>query len=151
MNLLANADKFAPEDSTVRIGGARPTKAGWPCGWRTRAPARLLRLPGKDSSRPSSRGAEQEPEPGGLGLGLWIVKLHRGAARRHGAVERTGNGADPVHADPCPALGGDSVKISGGGRRHAICVTLVGFTLTQAGYLIIKAPGWDGRHSGRSR
>ncbi len=72
VNLLANANKFAPEGSTVRIGaqseGARITawvedEGPGPAAADTEAIFARFR-----------RGAEEEPEPGGLGLGLWIVK-----------------------------------------------------------------------------
>ena len=72
VNLLANAHKFAPEHSTVRIG-ARAEAAHvvtWvedegpgPAAGDTEAIFARFR-----------RGTEEEPEPGGLGLGLWIVK-----------------------------------------------------------------------------
>jgi K+-sensing histidine kinase KdpD len=72
VNLLANANKFAPEGSTVRIGArAEGTRVvTWvedegpgPTAADTEAIFARFR-----------RGAEEEPEPGGLGLGLWIVK-----------------------------------------------------------------------------
>jgi signal transduction histidine kinase len=72
VNLLANANKFAPEGSTVRIGArTEGTKVmTWvedegpgPAAADTEAMFARFR-----------RGAEEEPEPGGLGLGLWIVK-----------------------------------------------------------------------------
>lgn len=72
VNLLANANKFAPEGSTVRIGarteGANVTtwvedEGPGPAAADTEAIFARFR-----------RGTEEEPEPGGLGLGLWIVK-----------------------------------------------------------------------------
>jgi signal transduction histidine kinase len=87
VNLLANAAKFSPENSTIRIGG-RPAGAqievwvedeghGVPAGSSQAIFERF------------QRGAETEPDAPGLGLGLWIVKS---IVERHGGsirVERT--------------------------------------------------------------
>jgi len=87
VNLLANANKFAPEDSTVRIGcdvdESRLTVWVEDEGPGPASPA------GEGLFARFHRGAEHEPEPGGLGLGLWIV---RSIVERHGGsigVERT--------------------------------------------------------------
>src|SRR6185312_10271906 len=72
VNLLANANKFAPEDSTVRIG-AEAIDSQVHVWVEDEGPG-----PGPGESEVIfarfQRGAEEEPEPGGLGLGLWIVK-----------------------------------------------------------------------------
>jgi signal transduction histidine kinase len=72
VNLLANANKFAPEGSVVRIGAeAHDTRVE--CWVEDEGP-------GPNEADTDAifgrfrRGAEEEPEPGGLGLGLWIVK-----------------------------------------------------------------------------
>jgi K+-sensing histidine kinase KdpD len=72
VNLLANANKFAPENSVVRIGAA---------ALETRVECWVEdEGPGPDQKETDAifarfrRGAGEEPEPGGLGLGLWIVK-----------------------------------------------------------------------------
>jgi signal transduction histidine kinase/HAMP domain-containing protein len=90
VNLLANANKFAPEESVVRIGAeARP--------------GRLLAWVEDEGPGPAAgddaalfarfrRGGGAEPEPAGLGLGLWLVKSiverHSGSV----AFERTADG-----------------------------------------------------------
>lgn len=72
VNLLANANKFAPEGSIVRIGAERTD-------------GRVLTWVEDEGPGPAEgeseavfarfqRGSGEEPEPGGLGLGLWIVK-----------------------------------------------------------------------------
>jgi signal transduction histidine kinase len=87
VNLLANANKFGPEGSTIRISGelAGPEVNVWVEDEGPGVP---------DPDRGSIferfyRAADQEPEPRGLGLGLWIVKS---IVERHGgrvAAERT--------------------------------------------------------------
>ncbi|HEX4024121.1 MAG TPA: ATP-binding protein [Steroidobacteraceae bacterium] len=90
VNLLANAAKFAPEGSTVRIGGdahggggedARPFVEVWV---EDEGPG----VPGGNVGaifERFQRGSEAEPEAPGLGLGLWIVKS---IVERHGGVVR---------------------------------------------------------------
>jgi signal transduction histidine kinase len=72
VNLLANANKFAPEGSTVRIGAE--VADGHMLTWVEDEG------PGPQAGESDAifarfqRGSGEEPEPGGLGLGLWIVK-----------------------------------------------------------------------------
>jgi signal transduction histidine kinase len=87
VNLLANASKFAPDASTVRVGAESDGKivSIWveDEGSGVAEDERGLIF---DRFR---RGTEDEPEPGGLGLGLWISKS---IVERHGgtiAVSRT--------------------------------------------------------------
>lgn len=87
VNLLANANKFAPEDSVVRVGAQ--TIDGQVAAWvEDEGPGPAATESAVIFTR-FRRGSEEEPEPGGLGLGLWIVKS---IVDRHGgtvALERT--------------------------------------------------------------
>ncbi len=89
-NLLANASKFGPEDSEITIGATHKGEAvelyvedsgpGAP------------ELEGTSIFERFYRAADQEPDPRGLGLGLWIVKS---IIERHGGevrAERTPEG-----------------------------------------------------------
>src|SRR5690606_34488566 len=73
LNLLANASKFAPEDSVVRVG-AEPRGDAHVALWvEDEGPG----VPAEERQSIFDRfhrSAGEEPEPGGLGLGLWIVK-----------------------------------------------------------------------------
>jgi signal transduction histidine kinase len=81
VNLLANASKFAPESSVLRVGA--DVTGEMVTAWVEDEG------PGVPEMRSGSifdrfhRGPEQEPEPGGLGLGLWIVKS---IIERHGGT-----------------------------------------------------------------
>jgi signal transduction histidine kinase/HAMP domain-containing protein len=89
VNLLANANKFAPEGSTVRIGAeARGQQV---LVWvEDEGPGPAA---GEDAALFARfRRGGAEPEPAGLGLGLWLVKS---IVERHGgsvAFERTAAG-----------------------------------------------------------
>lgn len=70
VNLLANANKFAPEHSTVRIGAV--VQATQLQAWvEDEGPG--PEGESADIFAPFRRGGT-EPEPAGLGLGLWLVK-----------------------------------------------------------------------------
>jgi signal transduction histidine kinase len=72
VNLLANASKFAPENSVVRIGAE--VHGDELIAWVEDEGPGVPELHQQSIFNRFSRGPEQEPEPGGLGLGLWIVK-----------------------------------------------------------------------------
>ena len=87
VNLLANANKFAPEDSVVYVG-ARALE-GEVMAWVEDEGPGPAATESEIIFTRFKRGSEEEPEPGGLGLGLWIVKS---IVDRHGGsvcLERT--------------------------------------------------------------
>ena len=86
VNLLANANKFAPEGSSVRIGARR--EGAFVRAWVEDEGPGPAANEGDTLFARFRRGA-QEPEPAGLGLGLWIVQS---IIERHGGAvsfERT--------------------------------------------------------------
>jgi signal transduction histidine kinase len=107
VNLLANANKYAPENSTVRVGAQ--AVANKVIAWvEDEGPGVPETSQGSIFDR-FSRGKAEEPEPGGLGLGLWIVKS---IVERHGgsvSAERTSEGLTRFSvALPAEALGARS-------------------------------------------
>ena len=87
VNLLANASKYAPEQSVVRVGASVQGKQlyAWVEDEGSGVPENQLSA----IFERFSRGSTEEPEPSGLGLGLWIVKS---IIERHGGrieVSRT--------------------------------------------------------------
>jgi signal transduction histidine kinase len=89
VNLIANASKFAPEGSTIRIG-ARP-KGQRVEAWVEDEGAGLPDLADGAIFNRFYRGKDEEPEPSGLGLGLWIVKS---IIDRHGGAIGAGRTAE---------------------------------------------------------
>ncbi len=89
-NLLANANKYGPEDSEITVGATRKGEAVelWVEDTGPGAPE----LEGSSIFERFYRAADREPDPRGLGLGLWIVKS---IVERHGgevSAARTGSG-----------------------------------------------------------
>jgi signal transduction histidine kinase len=72
VNLLANANKFAPDGSIVRIGAE--ANGDHVTAWVEDEGPGPAAVESEEIFARFRRGADEEPEPGGLGLGLWIVK-----------------------------------------------------------------------------
>lgn len=79
VNLLANANKFAPAGSVIDIGGR--ADADSVTVWVEDAGPGLPPASGVMLFAPFLRSVSGEPEAGGAGLGLWIVKS---IVERHG-------------------------------------------------------------------
>jgi signal transduction histidine kinase len=91
VNLLANASKFAPEDSVVRVGAAATDRTV--IVWVEDEGPGVPDIESGSIFDRFYRSGGQEPEPGGLGLGLWIVKS---IVDRHGGTvlaRRTAEGS----------------------------------------------------------
>jgi len=90
VNLIANAAKFAPEGSTIRIGGQR-SGSQTEVWVEDEGPGVPEGASGAIFER-FQRGADTEPDAPGLGLGLWIVKSiierHGGSVRMERTRER---------------------------------------------------------------
>lgn len=85
VNLLANASKFAPEGSLIRIGAR--VAADHVEAWVEDEGAGMPELADNTIFDRFYRGKDAEPEPSGLGLGLWIVKS---IVERHGGAVSAG-------------------------------------------------------------
>ena len=89
VNLLANANKFAPAGSTITIGGA--VSAAEVALWVEDQGPGLPAGNGAALFGRFVRSGADEPEQSGVGLGLWIVQS---IVERHGGrVEAGGSGA----------------------------------------------------------
>ncbi len=135
VNLLANANKFGPEASTIRVGGE--ADAGQVRIWvEDEGPG----APGLEQASIFDRfyrSADQEPEPRGLGLGLWIV---RSIVERHGGTVAAGQGRRGAHAvhDHAASRKGRGMKILIVDDDQDL-LALVGFALRQAGFVVVEA------------
>jgi signal transduction histidine kinase len=89
VNLIANASKFAPEGTAVRVGAQRDDKQI--SAWVEDAGPGLPEGDALSIFERFKRGGSQEPEPGGLGLGLWIS---RSIVERHGGTLTAARTAD---------------------------------------------------------
>jgi signal transduction histidine kinase/HAMP domain-containing protein len=86
VNLLANANKYAPAESTIRIGGA--VAPGWLTVWVADEGPGLPAGAEGALFAPFVRSAGDEPAERGIGLGLFIV---RSIVERHGGTVQAEN------------------------------------------------------------
>jgi signal transduction histidine kinase len=89
VNLIANASKFAPENTAVRVGAHIDGKVI--SAWVEDAGPGLPEGDAASIFERFKRGGTSEPEPGGLGLGLWIS---RSIVERHGGAITAGRTAE---------------------------------------------------------
>ena len=88
VNLLANASKFGPQDSVIRMGAQRD--AGALSAWVEDAGPGLPEGAQENVFERFSRGGV-EPAPGGMGLGL---SISRSIVERHGGTLTASRTAD---------------------------------------------------------
>jgi signal transduction histidine kinase len=79
VNLIANASKFAPEGEPIRVGAR--AEGGQVSAWVEDSGPGLPEGDTVGIFERFKRGGAHEPEPSGLGLGLWIS---RSIVERHG-------------------------------------------------------------------
>jgi signal transduction histidine kinase len=72
VNLIANASKFAPVSTPIRVGARR--EGGAVQAWVEDSGPGLPEGDTVGIFERFKRGGTEEPEPGGLGLGLWISR-----------------------------------------------------------------------------
>jgi signal transduction histidine kinase len=89
VNLIANASKFAPEGAPIRIGAS--ADGNLISAWVEDSGPGLPEGDTVGIFERFRRGGAQEPEPGGLGLGLWIS---RSIVERHGGTIAAGRTAE---------------------------------------------------------
>lgn len=89
VNLLANANKYAPPGSTIGIGG--DVRTDQVAVWVEDEGPGLPDLPPESLFTRFVRSSTEEPEQGGVGLGLWIVKS---IIERHGGRVTATSGPD---------------------------------------------------------
>jgi len=100
VNLLANASKFAPRGSTIRVGGA--VEAEHVTLWvEDEGPGMPPLAAGQSLFERFVRARGEEPEQGGVGLGLWIVKS---IVERHSGRVAALDGANGVGTRVCVTL-----------------------------------------------
>ncbi len=103
-NLLANANKYGPEDSEITVGARRRDEHVdlWVEDSGPGAPE----LEGSSIFERFYRAADREPDPRGLGLGLWIVKS---IVERHGGeVHATRTAAGTTRFTVTLPIGGEA-------------------------------------------